>query len=183
MPFNIPVLYGTMREGRKSEPAAHLVHAELLKRGHTSMYVAPADLHRSGSIERSNPEMWSTIMSEADALVVVSPEYNHGYPGALKEMLDSIYKEYFRKPIGICGAAGPMGGGRMIEQLRQVAIELHMVPLREALYFPNVQTMFDEKGQMSEENNKAYAPRIEAFMKELEWWTAVCKDGRANHAF
>ena len=77
-------------------------------------------------------------MLAADGLIVVSPEYNHGYPGPLKEVLDSLYEEYEHKPIGICGAGGGLGGSRAVEQLRLVAIELKLVPIREALYFPMV---------------------------------------------
>lgn len=60
-------------------------------------------------------------MTRADGLVIVSPEYNHGYPGEMKLMLDQLYKEYNRKPVGICGvSSGALGGARMVEQLRLI---------------------------------------------------------------
>lgn len=176
MPLNIPLLYGSIREGRKSEPAAKFVHAELIKRGVTSPYVTPQSLHHEGSIEKTHPDAWKKIMLAADGLVVVSPEYNHGYPGPLKETLDSLYEEYQYKPVGICGAGGGLGGGRMVEQLRLVAIELKMVPIREALYFPMVWSLFNEDGTIKDA--AVYAPRLDAFFKELFWYAQVLKDGR-----
>ncbi len=175
MPLTIPVLYGTIRDGRKSEPVAKLVHAELVKRGVASAYVTPEEIHTGASVERTHPASWKTIMSKADALIVVSPEYNHGYPGPLKEMLDSLYEEYHYKPIGIAGAGGLLGGGRMIEQLRQVAIELKMVPNREALYFPMVWDAFNEDGTPKDQG---VYKRLDPFFNELFWLAEVLKEGR-----
>lgn len=180
MPLNIPVLYGSIREDRKSEPAARLVHAELLKHGVESAYVTPAEIHLGTSIERRHPETWKQLMLQADALVIVAPEYNHGYPGPLKEVLDSLYEEYAHKPVGICGAGGWLGGGRMVEQLRQVVIELKMVPIREALYFPAVWDAFNADGSPKD---PTMIQRFEPFFKELFWYAEVLKEGRANHPF
>lgn len=176
MPLSVPLLYGSMRDGRKSEAVAKYIHAELLKRGVESAYVSVGEYRGMMSLERRHPDPWKTIMEKADALVVVSPEYNHGYPGPLKETLDSLYEEYHQKPIGIVGAAGVLGGGRMVEQLRQVAIELHMVPIREALYFPFVWTLLDEQGNLKPD--PAYGPRVEAFFTELFWYAEVLQEAR-----
>ncbi|MFA4955133.1 MAG: NAD(P)H-dependent oxidoreductase [Patescibacteria group bacterium] len=178
MSLKIPVLYGTIRDGRKSEAVAKFVHAELVKRGVESAYVTAQDYHGK-SIEKKSPEPWKTIMAEADGLVIVSPEYNHGYPGPLKEMLDSLYDEYKHKPVGIIGAAGFLGGGRMVEQLRQVVIELHMVPIREAGYFPMIWDLVDETGELK--NPDQYLPRLEPFFKELFWYAEVLKEGKEKH--
>ena len=180
MNLKIPVLYGTMREARKSEPAAKLIHAELVKRGVESAYVTPEKFRSLKSIEKGYPEEWKKIMAEADALVIVSPEYNHGYPGPLKEMLDSLYEEYAYKPVGICGASGFLGGGRMVEQLRQVVIELKMVQIREAIYIPMVWDAFNPDGTPKDPNMTV---RMDAFFKELFWYAQVLKEGRKNHPF
>jgi len=178
MSLTIPVLYGSIREGRKSEPAATFIHAELLKRGVISAYVTPQEIHTGGSIEQTHPASWKMVMAQADALVVVSPEYNHGYPGPLKETLDSLYEEYNYKPIGIVGAGGWLGGGRMVEQLRQVAIELKMVPIREAVYFPAVWDAFNPDGTPKDQS---VHKRLETFFKELFWYAEVLKEGREKH--
>lgn len=130
------------------------------------------------SIEKTYPAEWKKIMADADALVIVAPEYNHGYPGPLKEMLDSLYEEYNYKPVGICGASGFLGGGRMVEQLRQVVIELKMAPIREAVYIPMVWDAFNTDGTPKDPN---VVTRMEPFFKELFWWAEVLKEGRKKH--
>ena len=66
----------------------------------------------------------------ADGLVIVAPEYNHGYPGILKHALDTNLKEYIHKPVGLCGvSAGGFGGTRVIESLLPVMRELGMVTI------------------------------------------------------
>lgn len=177
--MKIPVLYGSVREGRKSEAVAKFIHAELSKTGVESEYVTPEKYQDMEPLERKHPEPWKSIMEQADGLIIVSPEYNHGYPGSLKEMLDSLYEEYAHKPVGIVGAAGFLGGGRMVEQLRQVVIELKMVPIREAGYFPMVWELQDEKGELK--NPEQYLPRLEPFFKELFWYAEVLKEGREKH--
>jgi len=178
MALKIPLLYGSMRDGRKSEAAAKLIHAELVKRGVESAYVSPEKYRSLKSMEKGYPAEWKKIMSEADGLCIVSPEYNHGYPGPLKEMLDSLYEEYHYKPVGICGAAGFLGGGRMVEQLREVVVELKMVPIREAIYIPMVWDAFNPDGTPKD---PAMTSRWDAFFQELMWWAQVCKEGRENH--
>lgn len=178
MSLKIPVLYGTMREARMSEPAARLIHAELVKRGVESAFVTPEKYRSMKSIEKGYPAEWKKIMDEADGLCIVSPEYNHGYPGPLKEMLDSLYEEYQYKPVGICGAAGFLSGGRMVEQLRQVVIELHMVPIREAIYIQNVWEAFNTDGTPKD---AAMTTRWDPFFKELMWWAQVLKEGREKY--
>lgn len=74
------------------------------------------------------------------------PEYNHGYPGELKMMLDMLVSHYASKPVGICGvSSGAWGGARMVEQLRLVCLALHMLPVGEAVYFPRVQELFGRR--------------------------------------
>jgi NAD(P)H-dependent FMN reductase len=111
----------------------------------------------------------SQKINKADGLIIVTPEYNHGYPGELKMMLDMLYDEYAKKPVGFCGvSAGGLGGARVVEQLRQVVAELHMVGIREALYFPAVQDIFDVSGDIKDKN--LYQKRIAAFLEELAWY-------------
>ena len=115
-------------------------------------------------------------MARADGLIIVSPEYNHGYPGELKILLDTLYQEYNRKPVGICGVSdGLMGGGRMVEHLRQVLVELQMAPIHAALYFRNVEKLFDTSGNMTD---GAYEKRAKDFFDELTWFASALKQAR-----
>jgi NAD(P)H-dependent FMN reductase len=119
-------------------------------------------------------------VTRADALIIVVPEYNHGYPGLLKHMLDTNLKEYIHKTVGICGvSAGPFGGTRVIQNLLPVMRELGLVTIFWDGNFSSVQTIFDEFGKLLEE---AYIRRLEKFFKELIWMAKVLRYGRQNIA-
>lgn len=175
----IPVILGTARAGRQSEKAANFMLQEALKTGLESEILDVRDYRieatdNTGEIPQA--KQLSGRIRKADALIIVSPEYNHGYPGELKMMLDMLYKPYFQKPVGICGvSAGGIGGARVVEQLRQVFIEMHMLPIREAMYFPAVQDLFDEKGGIRDESYHIYARR---FLDELVWHAEALKTAK-----
>ena len=164
----IPIILGTAREGRQSEKVANFMLAEVTKAGLDSEIIDVRDyrIERTDSTGKSPQAMkFAEKVIKADGLIVVSPEYNHGYPGELKMMLDMLYKEYAHKPIGICGVSmGVLGGARMVEQLRLVSIEFHMIPIREAIYFSGVTNLFEENGKIKDES---YEGRIKIFLNEL----------------
>lgn len=181
MDLFIPILLGTARKGRKSEKVAKFVLEEAKQYGQFETELIDArdfGLSRTDDTKTSQKsKKFSEIMQRADGLIVVSPEYNHGYPGELKMILDQLYKEYKHKPIGICGVSeGNMGGARMVEQLRLVSIELQMVPISTAVYFPNVEDLFDEKGNIK--NSDTYDKRFQVFFDELVWYAKALKAAR-----
>lgn len=171
----IPLLLGSGREGRRSETVAHFVADQMRAAGFETPFVDVRDYvtgvtYHSRQIQ---PPMlpWRDLMARADGLVIVTPEYNHGFPGELKILLDSVLAEYERKPVGICGvSAGRAGGARAIEQVRDVVIALQMVPLTNAPTFGNV-SKFDPA-----ENGKYVEPLIE----EMRWFATVLKQARAG---
>lgn len=177
----IPILLGSAHEGRQSEKAARFVFEEAKLYGKfETQFLDVKDFVETaktgGAMPKEKSEKWSSIMKRADGLLIVSPEYNHGYPGELKLMLDQLYQEYNRKPLGICGvSAGMLGGGRMVEQLRLVAIELQMVPIREAVYFAKVHELFDEKGEIKD---PSFADRLKTLFDELVWYAKALKVAR-----
>lgn len=175
--MKIPVILGTAREGRMSEHAAKFIFAEVGQAGHETELIDVRDYRISATNnteEIPEAQKLSAKIEKADALIIVSPEYNHGYPGELKMFLDMLYDQYAHKPVGICGvSAGPLGGGRMVEQLRQVMVELHMIPIREALYFPSVKTLFDDSGKIIDAT--VYRDRIKKFLDELTWYAGKVK--------
>ncbi len=152
--MNIPIILGTGREGRRSESVALFMAQEAGRAGHESEILDARDYSPAftdGSGEGGRAKALAEKLADADALIIVTPEYNHGYPGELKLMLDLLYKEYRGKPLGICGvSSGPLGGARAVEQLRLVAVELRMPLAREALYFASVGELFGESGKMKE---------------------------------
>ena len=97
----------------------------------------------------TNPAVakWTAKIVEGDAFIIVTPEYSHGYPAVLKNALDYVYKEWNGKKIAFVGYGG-VGAARAIEQLRQVVIELQMIPMRSAVHITKFWELFDEKGQL-----------------------------------
>lgn len=180
MSLFIPVILGTARQGRRSENAARFVLGEVKKRPEIKTELVDVRDFRlaatDNSEESETAKKFEKVVSRADGFIIVSPEYNHGYPGELKMMLDLLYEQYARKPIAICGTGGGMGGARMVEQLRLVAIEFHMVPIQPAVYFSNIKTLFDERGDLREKEK--YAERIKKLVDELIWYARVLRAGR-----
>lgn len=177
--MNIPIILGTARKGRQSEKVAKFILSETRNAGHETGILDARD-YRVSATDNSKKSLiakkLAAKISKADALIIVSPEYNHGYPGELKMMLDLIYEEYSGKPLGIVGvSSGPFGGARMVEQLRLVAIGLNMHNIREALYFGGVQNIFDDTGEIREK--QAWQRRAKKFMDEIAAYRKI-DDGK-----
>lgn len=176
----IPILLGSGREGRESENAARFVLEEAKAYGRFETELLDVrnfvTVLKTQEMPGPNLQRWGATMARADGLIVVSPEYNHGYPGELKLMLDQLYKEYNRKPIGICGVSeGGIGGARMVEVLRLSAVELQMVPIRSAVYFSNIHDLFDSEGKIKD---LAFRDRLRKFFDELVWYAQALKKAR-----
>src|SRR5437867_9452021 len=112
-PLFLPVILGTTRQGRMSLSAARLVTGEVAKQAGVEtelIDIAQLPLPTADAGEGIKEAAFAAKMNRADALVIVAPEYNHGYPGLLKHVLDSCLKEYIHKAVGIVGvSAGPFG--------------------------------------------------------------------------
>lgn len=178
-PIFIPVILGTTRKGRMSEHVANFMAREIAKQENVETEVVDIrniPLPTDDAGEHIKDAGFSETVMKADALVIVAPEYNHGYPGLLKHVLDSNLKEYIHKAVGICGvSAGSFGGTRVIENLLPVVRELGLVAIFWDVNFSVVQNAFDEKGKLLDE---AYVKRAEKFIKELVWMAKVLRYGR-----
>ena len=179
----IPALLGTTRKERRSEHVANWLVGEMQKRDdlETKLFdVRDFDLPRDDygtGIKDSFPE-WRDSIVRADGLVLITPEYNHGYPGALKSVLDLLLKEYIHKCVGLVGvSAGPWGGTRVIEALVPMVRELGLVVTFTDLNFPSVQNKFDADGKLID---TAYEKRAGGFLDELVWMSRTLKWGREN---
>ena len=182
-PLFIPVILGTTRQGRSSEPVARLLAAEVGKRpGVTTelIDIAALPLPTNDAGEAIKDPGFSARMDRADALVIVAPEYNHGYPGLLKHVLDSCLKEYIHKAVGIAGvSAGVFGGARCLENLLPVMRELGLVTIFWDLNFGNAAQLFDPTGKLLDVR---FLPRIDKFLNELIWMAQTLRYGREQIA-
>ncbi len=175
----IPVILGTGRQGRMSEHAAKFVVGETGKRDgiETELIdIRELSLPLTDAGEAIKDARFSATVERADALIIVVPEYNHGYPGLLKHALDTNLKEYVHKAVGICGvSAGPFGGARVIENLLPVMRELGMVTIFWDVNFSGVGQTFDADGVLLDQ---AYINRFDKFLKELIWMAKALRHGR-----
>jgi NAD(P)H-dependent FMN reductase len=175
----IPIILGTARLGRQSEKAAKFMLERALEVGFESELIDVRD-YRIQATDNTEKSLQAQRLAEkakiADGFIIVSPEYNHGYPGELKMLLDMLFAQFAHKPVGICGvSSGPWGGARMVEQLRLVCIAFHMVPICEAVYFPKVQELFSEDGSIKGRSQYNQAQRL---LSELIWYAEALKIGR-----
>ena len=177
----IPLILGTPRKGRASENVARFVLGELARREGVAtelIDVRGLRLATDDAGEDIKDAEFSSKMNRADALVIVTPEYNHGYPGLLKHALDTNLKEYIHKAVGICGvSAGGLGGTRVIENLLPVMRELGLVTIFWDGNFSGAQKLFDESGKILDES---YVRRLDKFIKELIWMARTLRHGREN---
>lgn len=182
-PLFIPVILGTVRKGRASENVAKFVFGEVRKReGVETELIDIRDLNLSNTDAGQavkNAQFSETVM-RADGLVLVVPEYNHGYPGLLKHVLDSNLKEYIHKAVGVCGvSAGGFGGTRVIENLLPVLRELGLVTIFWDGNFSGAQKLFDSDGKILDDS---HVRRIDKFLGELVWMSKVLRHGREKVA-
>jgi NAD(P)H-dependent FMN reductase len=182
-PLILPVLLGTNRRDRKSIFAARWLVSQMELRSEitTQLYdVADFDLPQDdyGQGLKAVFPVWRDAVSQADGLVIVAPEYNHGYPGTLKAVLDLLLAEYIHKAVGFVGvSAGPWGGTRVIEAMVPMVRELGLAVTFSDLNFPFVQRTFDEAGKLLD---PAFEKRAQGFLDELVWMAEVLRWGRQN---
>lgn len=181
--LNLPVLLGTNRKLRNSVHVARWLVSAMEKRPEiqtrlfdVSEFALPHDDYGQ-EIKDQFPD-WRDAIIQADGLVIVAPEYNHGYPGSLKAVLDLLLKEYIHKAVAFVGvSAGPWGGTRVIESMVPMVRELGLAVTFTDLNFPKVQNTFDGEGKLLD---PAVEQRAAGFLDELVWMSRVLKWGRGN---
>lgn len=173
-PLYIPLLLGTPRQGRQSEHVARFLLSEMEKRPEIETEIIDVR-----ALQMSNQDTGTDAADPAcDGMVIVTPEYNHGYPGPLKQALDMCLEEYNHKAVGLVGvSAGTFGGARVIENLLSVVRELGLVVTGVDVNFSNVRSVFHEHGGLAEER---YVGRVAKFLNELVWMTRALRHGREN---
>ena len=179
--MNITVLYGSVRENRQGIKAVRFVMNKLEERGHRVTLVDPMEAklpllnkmykeYEKGTAPKSM-EMLAAIYKETDAFVIVTGEYNHSVPPALKNLLDHFLEEYFWKPSAIVSySAGSFGGVRAAMALRPILPELGMPSIPSVFSISKIQEFGDEG-----EPTEGYDKRIGKFLDELEWYARAFK--------
>lgn len=186
-PINTAVIYGSVRTERRGIRVARFITRQLEQRGHEVTLVDPLDYplpmldkmyNEYGEGEAPQAmEAVAEILRNADGFVIVSAEYNHAEPPALKNLLDHYQKEYLYKPSAIVSySKGPFGGVRAMIALRSILAELGTPSIPSAFPVSKVGSAFDEEGNAVEE---AYERRVVKFLDEYEWYAHALRQARA----
>ncbi|MDH6542265.1 NADPH-dependent FMN reductase [Streptomyces lavendulae] len=189
-PLKVGVLVGSVRTGRFADKISGWFVSEAGRRDDMEIHVI--DLSEPALVEELKlsldplgtpgeaPNLAARI-DGLDAYVVITPEYNHGYPASLKLAIDYVYSEWRAKPVGFVSYGGIAGGHRAVEQLRQVFAELHAVTLRDTVSFHNAWEKFDDEGRPHDEDGASKAASV--LLDQLAWWGVTLREGRAARPY
>jgi len=186
----IPVILASTRRGRQSPKVARFIVERLRRTGRAETQLLdllelnfPMMEERLRLRDDAPPAVveFSRQILRADAVVIVTPEYNNGYPGVLKNALDYLGpSEYKRKPFGLVTVSGGnFGGIYCLAQLRLVTLGMGAFPIPAALPVSNVQESFDDEGNPVE---TAYERRAASFLEEVLWFAEAIKTQREKEA-
>lgn len=177
----VAVIAGTSRQKRESIKAAQYV-AEFGRAlpNVEIIFIDPQDfvLPHDGNDPEGKHPTYSALTAKADAFFIVTPEYNHSFPGSLKRLLDSEYQNYIHKPVALAGVSnGAWGGVRAVEALVASVREMGLVATNYSVYFPRVQDIFDEIG-IKPEHAEHYNKLLGYAYDELLWMAYALKAAR-----
>ncbi|WP_431109612.1 NADPH-dependent FMN reductase [Variovorax paradoxus] len=184
----IGIIIGSTREGRFGEKPAHWIYElasqrtdlsfELIDlRDHPLPFFNEAGAPAWGPVKNEAAQRWAARLDTLDGLIVVTPEYNHGPSAVLKNAFDWAYKEFIRKPIGFVGYGG-VGAARAVEQLRLVAVEMQMAPVRNAVHIGMVEFLGIWQQGKAFEDFPHLAQAATGMLDDLAWWTKALKNAR-----
>ncbi|MBX2833048.1 MAG: NAD(P)H-dependent oxidoreductase [Rhodospirillales bacterium] len=178
--FNVAVIYGSAREGRFCDTVASWVVRTLkTDREITVDTIDPAVLNlpaaNTGPEHPAVQELHAAL-ADADAFIIVTPEYNHSFTGELKLLIDAAKAQWKRKPLAFVSYGGMSGGLRAVEQLRLVFAELHVVTMRDVVSFANAWDRFDDTGNPIDEKSTNAA--LHHMTTDLKWWADALREAR-----
>ena len=179
------IIVGSTREGRFAGTVAGWFAG--LAEQHPELDVDVIDLAELGlpavhpAFETPELRAYTERLAAADAFVVITPEYNHGYPASLKYAIDSAHAEWQTKPVGFVSYGGISGGLRAVEQLRQVFAELHAVTVRDTVSFHGAHGCFDEEGNPKDTAGPAGAAKL--MLDQVLWWALATKEARLRRPY
>jgi len=187
----VGVILVSVREGRKGAAFAQWIHGLLAQRedvraelidlkdwplpaySYPVLATAAEQSYEAGSLQAR----WAERIRSLDGFIVVTPEYNRGYPGHLKTALDHLYPAWNRKPMAFVAYGGFAAGARAVEQLKQVVVELQIVPVREDVSIGLIGLALDERGFPSAE---LFQKKAKALLDSLLYWTRLLASERAR---
>lgn len=191
-PIRLVVITGSVREGRfgptvatwfTEQAAAHNdVAVQVVDlREHPLPLVMPEPGHAPPPDTARVRRTLAGRLAGADAFVVVTPEYNHTVPAALKNAIDWFREEWAAKPVGFVSYGGLSGGLRAVEHLRQIFAELHAVSVRDSVSFHNAWDRFDAQGRPLSPQDCEGAAKV--LLDQLTWWGRALRSARVERPY
>ena len=185
---HIGIVVGSTREGRFADKPAQWFHgiasqrtditAELIDlRDYPMPFFDEALSPAWAPVKSEAAQRWAQKLATLDGLVVITAEYNHGPTAVLKNAFDYAYKEFARKPIGFVGYGG-VGAARAVEQLRLVATELQMAPVRNAVHMGMVEFLGVWQQGKSFDDYPHLAQSAKGLLDDMAWWAKALKSAR-----
>lgn len=178
--MRLAIITGSVRDGRFGPTVTSWIARVAAERPEFEIDVidlAALEIPADMSVNDDQREFAARIEA-ADAFIVVTPEYNHSFPGPLKTAIDSLKTQWQGKPVGFVSYGGISGGLRAVEALRIVFAELHAVTVRDVVPFPMAWTKFDENGEPVE--TEVVGVAADALLNNLTWWALALKKARAE---
>jgi NAD(P)H-dependent FMN reductase len=183
--INIALIYGSTREGRLCDKVVQWALAFISRSEKFQLDVIDPRDYGFSTVSEAIPKKdlsnLSQRIDQADAFIIVTPEYNHGYPAPLKALIDSAYAEWNAKPVAFISYGGSSGGIRAVEQLRQVFAELHGVTMRDGVAFTNVWDQFSSNGDLRSPERAEKS--LTTLIAQLEWWARALKNARHTNSY
>ena len=181
--LRVAVILGSVREGRFGPTVAKWFTSRAEARDDMAIdFIDLADLdHPRNMTGNADALSFTERIGAADAFVIITPEYNHSYPGPLKTALDSVGKEWRGKVAGFVSYGGISGGLRAVEPLRVVFAELHTATIRETVSFHGARGQFDADGNPI--NAEAVNTAATVMLNQLAWWARALHDARAARPY
>lgn len=179
--IKVAVIYGSTRPGRFCDTVVRWTVKRVSAGGKFLLDVIDPAQPSTDPSEGKPPLSIQQRLGEADAFIVVTPEYNHGYPAPLKALIDSSGKEWHAKPVAFVSYGGISGGLRAVEQLRLVFAELHAVTVRDSVSFAGAWEQFDAAGALL--NPERPQRSMEAMLDRLAWWAVALRNARLANPF
>ncbi len=167
--IRIAVIYGSTRKGRFCDKVGRWVAEQIQDSSKFRVDIVDPAASESDAMQKQ--------LAAADGFIVVTPEYNHGYPAPLKAVIDSVGAEWYGKPVAFVSYGGISGGLRAVEQLRLVFAELHTVTIRDTVSFSSAWEQFDKEGTLLQPERAQKSMAV--MLARLYWWATVLRDARA----
>ncbi|HEY1903710.1 MAG TPA: NAD(P)H-dependent oxidoreductase [Terracidiphilus sp.] len=178
--IRVGLIYGSTRQGRFCDKVAGWAAEQIAGNEKFLLdIIDPAATSPDGEAHLEGNHGAASLrqlIGQAEAFVVVTPEYNHGYPAPLKSLIDSFGAEWQAKPVAFVSYGGVSGGLRAVEQLRLVFAELHTVTIRDAVSFAGAWEQFDDAGKLLEPERPCRS--MATMLARLHWWAVALQNAR-----